>query len=1611
MNVKGFNKAKLIPILTVVLLIAISTASFAAARVLMQTNPGITISEIEFSDYDSDGVGETVAAGPDRRIYLFENNGSLIYTSDQVDGDFNSLISAPPSLGSPHMGIIVSSTRLAGFNINQKVPSPLWTVAVPAGWTFEGGFGYGDINGDGLYEFITSRFRADKNYLRVSLVRVLQGTKLYETGTLSGRTDCAALLRLRPGIYDDLVFSSSTPRFYIYRYNPATGAIAQAVSLASTTQYKFLLPVNDINGDGVKEIACIGFGASPNNVIDIRNGSTGAILASAAPSGQADPLSAEVSDIDGDGIDEIIVSTGNPEYKVKVFKAQTGIPLIWSSSNLGSDSFVRVRDFDYDGSIDIVYSSNSNLTLIDKNFNAVETTNTISGLIDSNEKIKVHQYNGGAADVILFANNTSTQLKAITFYTPPVPRVRAVNRQVTNTNVSANNNFLLDRLYLHANYDGELQSIRYHYSGTLSTVYISALKLYLDNGNGNFDPNVDTLLAETTVQSDYAVFNFSRLLNSDTTYTLFLAGDFRSDIPGGYQFKFSIIDPADILMPNFETTGTFPIETPTFNTVDITQPLVFYELIPDEPDGENGWYKSMPNLRLFSNKLGVIYYRWNEDDFHVYLTDVKPPVGDNTIQFYAQDLYGNRSTTTTLNIKFDLTPPELVRDLRAEETAPGQVTLVWKPSLDKEPGSGLNRYEIWRNEKLIATVSSANTSYVDMDVKPLSRYRYKVRAVDTAGNRGAFSHTATVKTSAFPITPPNVNVISREDENVIVWSGITSTEVAAVDVYRSMPRRAARFEKISETTVSPDEGIFIDSEVNGGSKYYYLLKLLNINSETIYETTPVSSSIVNIQSYVDSSAKTISDVENSFKLEIPAGSVMTPTTITVESTSISEPAGTTKLSNIYSFGPSGFSFSIPATLTISFIYNNQIASDLVYVGVYDGSKWELERPDYISTQTAQVSKLLGHFSAYGVFYYGTGVDTEPPKISAVRSASPSKLFVTFNEFIDTDDLSAVQFEVSDSTVTTFYPFKDEKSIVVETMYLEPGSTHELYVYGIKDKAGNVIEPDGVSNYSQFTIASAPHGRYLDDTNKCSLCHSVHYGKTEQLLVKENARQVCYICHDAVPGMGSKYQIQLVFENPDNQSIHYSRVGDSEIYCTDCHSPHRDPAQMPGLLRILAENTTETTQLGDRFCFSCHNLENNELPVYRRISETSYSVSAHGMYLPGSSLGTGITCVQCHLPHASTQKSLLRGGAKEFACITCHKKNGISPESGVPLEAPDVLSALLNAPAATQGVPGFEPTLTVWYKHPIIEYYGRHDIRELYDATLAASSQATPDVRHAECEDCHNSHYAKPSIYRNPPYLPDSMYGAAGVGISYPYGTTEPVFTWLGPFATVFEYQVCLRCHSSFAASWLREDLAKVMSPNNGSYHPVLSIGKNDTTAIANSLIALTPQSQIYCTDCHFQADPTYARGTHGSIYPFILADDYRLELKPQSTTDDYDPNDFALCYRCHSKEPFEDATGVERSDTNFRWHGVHLRALYNNPRGNTVDGGILTPGAGKGNAICRECHYNQHGSENSRLVKFSPNVLPTGANTEPIFVPRTTPRTGYCLLRCHGRGHGTGMNY
>ena len=150
-----------------------------------------------------------------------------------------------------------------------------------------------------------------------------------------------------------------------------------------------------------------------------------------------------------------------------------------------------------------------------------------------------------------------------------------------------------------------------------------------------------------------------------------------------------------------------------------------------------------------------------------------------------------------------------------------------------------------------------------------------------------------------------------------------------------------------------------------------------------------------------------------------------------------------------------------------------------------------------------------------------------------------------------------------------------------------------------------------------------HGNYersmhLANGVACIDCHSPHYAKESQFLMKAKAPELCYTCHQ---------DIRAQFARP----FHH-RVPEGLLQCNDCHNPHG--GYRPKQLRTNAS--------GDEVCYKCHSEKQGPF-VYQ-----------HEAKIEG--------CMICHSPHGSTNQRMLVQNQVNLLCISCHS---VPAETGPP----------------------------------------------------------------------------------------------------------------------------------------------------------------------------------------------------------------------------------------------------------------------------------------------------------------------------------------------------------
>lgn len=300
------------------------------------------------------------------------------------------------------------------------------------------------------------------------------------------------------------------------------------------------------------------------------------------------------------------------------------------------------------------------------------------------------------------------------------------------------------------------------------------------------------------------------------------------------------------------------------------------------------------------------------------------------------------------------------------------------------------------------------------------------------------------------------------------------------------------------------------------------------------------------------------------------------------------------------------------------------------------------------------------------------------------------------------------------------------------------------------------------------------------------------------------------------------------------------------------------------------------------------------------------------------------CPACHRGHGASRSPMLPG-PQQATCLGCHGTRGELErqvrDGQVAAEArPPLLASVLARP----------------YAHPL---------------NARAFSATDPGV--VVCTSCHSPHRAsRESRERRFP---------AGRRLLSP---RDP---------QLFEYQLCESCHGGNGPRTLSlSGVAQLFDPDNRSYHPLEAPARDGAPSVPPELRG----SEINCTECHGNDDPSGPRGPHGSSQPFLLRARY-------ATVDGGGPtaSAHALCYLCHREE-------AVRASPVFREHERHV---------------------GQVGASCATCH-NPHGSRRNRaLIRFGEETFVGGVSpslsTGRLEFVSEGPGSGACYLTCHGRDH------
>jgi chitodextrinase/photosystem II stability/assembly factor-like uncharacterized protein len=200
------------------------------------------------------------------------------------------------------------------------------------------------------------------------------------------------------------------------------------------------------------------------------------------------------------------------------------------------------------------------------------------------------------------------------------------------------------------------------------------------------------------------------------------------------------------------------------------------------------------------------------------LTDSTAPAGSRIYAVRARDKAGNLSDARSVTILVDRDPPVTPSAPAAPTPTRDAPTLSWQPAQDVG-GAGIGTYRIVRDGSVIARVDASVTAYTDGSLAAGDTHKYKLVAVDQAGNASSSSPAILV---LYDTTPPGAPTGLAADSPTVASPRLTwaaaqdSTAGSGVAGYQVV-RDGAAVATVSGTT-------YTDGSAAPGHTYAYAVR-------------------------------------------------------------------------------------------------------------------------------------------------------------------------------------------------------------------------------------------------------------------------------------------------------------------------------------------------------------------------------------------------------------------------------------------------------------------------------------------------------------------------------------------------------------------------------------------------------------------------------------------------------------------------------------------------------------------------------------------------------------------------------------------------------------------
>ncbi len=152
--------------------------------------------------------------------------------------------------------------------------------------------------------------------------------------------------------------------------------------------------------------------------------------------------------------------------------------------------------------------------------------------------------------------------------------------------------------------------------------------------------------------------------------------------------------------------------------------------------------------------------------------------------------------------------------------------------------------------------------------------------------------------------------------------------------------------------------------------------------------------------------------------------------------------------------------------------------------------------------------------------------------------------------------------------------------------------------------------------------------------RCTDCHDPHQSNAKNLLKGKDVNDLCLKCHS----VGNKKKIKKTV----NMKAYYKHKP-AEKNCVECHEAHTSDYK-----KLLKDDGRIN------LCLDCHSKLENHVDMKKWINEVKYK---HGAITDSKN-----RCLECHDPHATNHKGILKKQQVKM-CLSCHNKNLKSDEDG------------------------------------------------------------------------------------------------------------------------------------------------------------------------------------------------------------------------------------------------------------------------------------------------------------------------------------------------------------